>query len=198
MYDVITVPLYIDVRACDMYFFYYCASLTCTVCMYIYICIFNIYCIVRSVPMRGTSKNSLGHRNALRQKENFFIYSFFFYPKRRSYGVIARARSRVSRNSARPFVESHTTFPPDTPPLQKRYIEISFYSPAYSNPRVKSASRRPTAHVYLRFISSSKFLTRDFPIDFFFSLYLSLRFDTCSDDWSQRRMRILVSLVRSR
>lgn len=30
--------LYIDVRACDMYF-YYCASLTCTVCMYINICI---------------------------------------------------------------------------------------------------------------------------------------------------------------
>lgn len=153
--------LYIDVRACDMYF-YYCASLTCTVYMYINICILiYIYnCIVRSVT-DARDNRSLGHRNARRAppKENYFFF------QRRSRTARERARSRVSRIRHSPFVESHTTFLRTTS-LYRRHIEISFYS--HSN---RSQTRqRSTAHVYPRYQFLKIFLTR-------FRLTFSLRFD---------------------
>lgn len=84
--------------------------------MYIYICIFNIYCIVRSVPMRGTNttRSDTETREAPPKKKRKRI---FF--QRRSYGERARARSCVSRIR---LIESHTTFPRTS--LYRRYIEI--------------------------------------------------------------------------
>lgn len=137
MYDVITIRC-ISMCARVTCIFFYCASLTCTVCMYIYICIFNIYCIVRSVPMREDQTLA---RTPRRSAEIFF-------PKRRD-----RARS-IARFSLFGIIRSSslTQLFPGTSLYRSVYTSDKFLSiPAYSNPRVKSASRRSTSHVCLRY-----------------------------------------------
>lgn len=140
--------------------------------MYVYIYLYIQYILHCAFCTDARDKQTRSDTETRSAKKKFFIYFFFFPPpKRRSYGAIARARSRVSRNSAQPFVESHTTFPPIHPSTNGT-SEISFYFPTYSNPRVKSASRRPTAHVYLRLSAPQNFKLEIFRSTFF-SLSLS-------------------------
>lgn len=63
-----------------------------------------------------------------------------------------------------PFVESHTTFPPYIHLHMTVHRNLCLFLSLYSTPatrnRGQNASTIDTAHVYLRFISSSKFLAR--------------------------------------
>jgi len=110
--------------------------------MYIYICIFNIYCIVRSVPMRGTNttRSDTETRNAPPKKKRKKEKNFF------SNGV----RTVRKRALDRAFLEfglsslTHSTFLRTS--FYRRYIEIFSLFPRYSKPR-----QRRSAHVYLRY-----------------------------------------------
>ena len=144
MYDVITV------RCISM-----CARVTCiffliivriltwhSVYVYIYICVFNIYCIVRSVPMRGTNttrsdtetRNAPPKKKKERKKRIFFLTAFVRWESARSIARFSNSACRVL----------HSTFLRTS--FYRRYIEIFSLLPRYSKPR-----QRRSAHVYLRY-----------------------------------------------
>lgn len=163
-------------RVTCIFFLYYCASLTCTVCMYIYICIFNIYCIVRSVT-DARDKHTRSDTETRDAPPKFFLFWNGVRERRecaldRAFLVIQHTVHRVSHNFS-PYI-----------PLQTVYTSKFLSTPAllWNQTRVK----RATAHVYLRYQFLKIF--NSIPVDTF-----SLWFDTCSDDWSRWRMRILVS-----
>lgn len=148
MYDVITV------RCISM-----CARVTCI--FFLLLCVFNvhsvyvyisvysiIYCIVRSVPMRGTNTRSdTETRETLRRE------IFFFFLKKKRYGVRAarvRARSRLSRTIRHTRSSSLTQLFPVHPSTDGTSKCLSTLYVAHSNPRSQTR-QRSTAHVYLRY-----------------------------------------------
>jgi len=124
-----------------MYFFFYCASLTCTVCMYI--CIFNIYIALCVLYRCEGQTHSLGHRNARRIAKIF---------QRRSYGE----KSALDRA----FLEFSINRSSSLTLLFPVHASTDGTSKSLSTPatRVRGQARqRSTTHVYLRYLIIQNF-----------------------------------------
>lgn len=135
-----TVPLYIDVRAYDMYILSL-LRLTCTVCLYI--CNIHIYCIVRSgIDARATT---LGHRNDKFLPNFTFLFSTFVPSER----APPRVRSSVAFWQFEFLVFRLSSLTQLFPRFTQSYpFYLNFLFPRYSSHK-RNASVVSVKYVYL-------------------------------------------------